>query len=149
MYQSFVKVIENVNIVISTYESEECTQINPEEGTVAFGAGLHGWAFTISDFARVLSEKLNVDKAMLQKKLWGDNFYDPKAKKWVKTDVGIDGTPLKRGFVQFIMDPIIRLSQAIMNNEKEAVFKMLDARGILLKEHQKEKIGKDLLKCVF
>jgi hypothetical protein len=28
------------------------------------------------------------------KLLWGDNFYDPKAKKWKKTEKGEDGTIL-------------------------------------------------------
>ena len=47
------------------------------------------------------------------------------------------------------MDPIINLSNAIMANEKDKAFKIMDARGIVLKEAQKEKVGKDLLKCVF
>jgi hypothetical protein len=32
-------------------------------------------------------------------KLWGDNFYDQKAKKFKVEDVADDGTTLKRMFV--------------------------------------------------
>lgn len=50
MYQRFVKVIENANLTISTYESdesEESSQVDPTQGTVAFGAAIFGWAFTL------------------------------------------------------------------------------------------------------
>ena len=51
-------------------------------------------------------------------KLWGDNFYDQKAKKFKGDDVADDGSTLKRMFVQFIMEPIIRLCRNIMDNNK-------------------------------
>ena len=62
MYQKFQRVIENANIIISTYESEdmpESQQVDPTKGTVAFGAALFGWAFTLRTFARVYSKKFN------------------------------------------------------------------------------------------
>lgn len=50
MYQRFVKVIENANVTISTYESDdtqESSQVDPIKGTVAFGAAILGFAFTL------------------------------------------------------------------------------------------------------
>lgn len=41
------------------------------------------------------------------KKLWGDNYFDVKAKKWRTDPNAEDGSQLKRTFAQFIMDPII------------------------------------------
>jgi len=32
-------------------------------------------------------------------KLWGDNFFDAKAKKWTTNEVSESGEPLKRNFV--------------------------------------------------
>jgi elongation factor 2 len=58
--------------------------------------------------------KFKIDKKILIEKLWGDNFYDAKKKKWVTTDVDDEGKKLQRGFVQFIMDPIIKLMRNIM-----------------------------------
>jgi elongation factor 2 len=124
-------------------------QVHPSLGTVAFGSGLHGWAFTVTFFARVLAEKFKVESSILMKKLWGDNFYDAGAKKWVSSDTGEDGKSLKRGFAQFIMYQIIRLSRNIMDNNKDAVWKMLKALNVEIKEADKEKVGKDLLKHIY
>jgi len=68
------------------------------------------------------------------KKLWGDNFYDPVKKQWITEAVTEDGRQLQRGFVQFIMDPIIKLMKNILSNNTEAVFKMTQALGIKLRE---------------
>jgi elongation factor 2 len=83
MYQRFLRVIENVNVVIGTYESEESgitLQVDPTEGNVAFGAAIFGWAFTLKKFARIYSKKFKIDQKLLMKKLWGDNYYDPAKK---------------------------------------------------------------------
>lgn len=44
--------------------------------------------------------------------LWGDYFYDPIDKKWTKISVTADGRVLKRGFVQFVIEPIKNLIKA-------------------------------------
>ena len=49
-------------------------------------------------------------------KLWGDNFFDPSTKKWTKKSTGAPGC--KRGFVQFIYDPIKSIIEACMNDNK-------------------------------
>lgn len=83
MYQRFLRVIESVNVIISSYESSdmpESQQVDPTEGNVAFGAALFGWAFTLPKFARFYSEKFKCNPKVLMKKLWGDNYYDPSIK---------------------------------------------------------------------
>jgi elongation factor 2 len=39
----------------------ESQQVDPTNGTVAFGSALFGWAFTLTRFARVYSEKFKID----------------------------------------------------------------------------------------
>ena len=73
----------------------------------------------------------------------------PRARNGPPRETADDGTQLKRCFVQFIMEPIIRLCRNIMDDNKEAVFKMLTHLEINLKPDEKEKQGKDLFKCVF
>ena len=54
MYQNFLRFIENVNVIVATYEMEdmgECLQIDPQLGTCAMGSALFGWAFTLTKFA--------------------------------------------------------------------------------------------------
>jgi elongation factor 2 len=50
--------VENVNVIISTYGEGESgpignITIDPVLGTVGFGSGLHGWAFTLKQFAEM------------------------------------------------------------------------------------------------
>jgi elongation factor 2 len=152
MYQNFQRVIENANVIIATYECDDMgvgQQVDPCAGTVAFGSALFGWAFTLTRFARIYSTKFNIDMDKMMQKLWGDNYYDQKGKKWKTEDVADDGTALKRCFVQFIMEPVIRLCRNIMEGNKEAVFKMLTHLEIELTNEQKEMKGKDLFKVVF
>ena len=51
MYQQFNRVIEDANVIISTYEFSQdqgSLQVDPTEGSVAFGSGYFGWAFTLN-----------------------------------------------------------------------------------------------------
>lgn len=92
MYQRFLRVIENVNVVIGTYESDDQSlQVDPTKGNVAFGAAIFGWAFTLKTFARIYAKKFNIQQSVLMKKLWGDNFYDPVKKQWTTEAVTEDG----------------------------------------------------------
>lgn len=152
MYQNFVRVIENANVIISTYEAEdmgESQQVTPTNGTVAFGSALFGWAFTLTKFANTYASKFNLDRDKMMLRLWGDNFFDAKNKKWSKEEYTPEGEKLKRAFAQFIMEPIMRLTRNIFDNNKEAVMKMLKHLDISLKTEEQEKVGKDLFKCVF
>src|SRR3984957_6143892 len=67
LYQSFSRTIESVNVIIATYNDKVLGDIMvyPEKGTVAFASGLHGWAFTIRQFAQRYSAKFGVDRAKM------------------------------------------------------------------------------------
>lgn len=72
LYQSFSRTIESVNVVISTYFDKSLgdVQVQPYQGTVAFGSGLHGWGFTIRQFAARYAKKFGVDKTKMMERLW-------------------------------------------------------------------------------
>jgi elongation factor 2 len=156
MYQKFLRVIENVNVLIATYEDAEtpheelkALQIDPVIGTCAFGSALFGWAFTITKFAKVYAAKFGIEKSKMMEKLWGDNYFDQKAKKWKNHSKSDDDKELKRAFVQFMMEPVIRLCRATMNGEMEKVTKMLATLEIVLKPDELKLTGKHLMKNVF
>lgn len=152
MYQNFIKVIENANVIIATYENDDMgsqLQVSPEEGTVAFGSALFGWAFTINRFAEVLSKKFGIEKEKLQSKLWGDNYFDKKAKKWKNHSKADDGSNLTRVFVDLIMEPIIRLCKATVGKDMDQVDKILKNLNIEIKNEDRELEGKKLMKLVF
>jgi elongation factor 2 len=149
-YQSFARTIESANVIISTYCDELMgdVQVFPQNGTVAFGSGLHAWGFTLGKFARMYAAKFGVEPMKLRKKLWGDNFFDPSSKKWVTSDQSADGKPLTRAFVQFVMDPIYKIFDAVMNDQKEKYNKILESLKIKLTAEEKDLSGKPLLKVV-
>jgi elongation factor 2 len=59
-------------------------------------------------------------------KLWGDNYFNPAAKKFTTEPSAGDGTELPRCFVQFIMKPIIILIRNVMDGQLDTVWKMLE-----------------------
>jgi len=149
-YQSYAKTIESANVIIATYRDEALgdLQVYPDKGTVCFGSGLHGWAFTVTKFARLYAEKFGVAKEKLQERLWGDNWFDAETKKWQKKNISASGKPLKRAFCQFILDPIYKLFDAVMNAKKDVFEKMITQLKIKLENDEKDQNGKILLKTV-
>ena len=106
--------------------------LDPTVGNVAFGSGKDCWGFTLKMFAEMYSKKFGIAQEKMMKKLWGDNYFDAKKKKWVKEEVTKDGRALKRCFVQFILDPIIKLSKACMSMDKEQIQKMMKVMNVTL-----------------
>merc|ERR1711916_400034 len=108
------------NVIIATYHDDALgdVAVYPEQGTVAFGSGLHGWGFTLGRFAKLYSAK------------------------------SAKGKTLKRAFCQFVLDPIYKLVNAVMNDETEVMTKMFASLDIKLKGDEKDLTGKPLLKIV-
>jgi elongation factor 2 len=147
-YQAFNRAVETVNVIIATYNDEalgDC-QVYPDKGTVAFGSGLHQWGFTLKKFARMYGQKFGIEEEKMMQKLWGDWYFDADNKKWTSKN-NAEGT-LKRAFCQFIMEPIIKMFDAIMNDKKAKFEKMMKAVGVELKSDERDLTGKPLLKRV-
>ncbi|KAL0635054.1 translation elongation factor 2 [Maublancomyces gigas] len=149
LYQSFSRTVESVNVIIATYFDKTLgdVQVYPYKGTVAFGSGLHGWAFTVRQFAGRYAKKFGVDRTKMMERLWGDSFFNPKTKKWTKIEI-YEGKPLERAFNQFILDPIFRIFAAVMNFKKDEVTVLLAKLEITLKAEERDLEGKALLKIV-
>ncbi|KAL6795573.1 elongation factor 2 [Trichoderma sp. SZMC 28012] len=149
LYQSFSRTIESVNVIISTYLDKTLgdLQVYPYKGTIAFGSGLHGWAFTVRQFAVRYAKKFGVDKNKMMERLWGDNYFNPHTKKWTKSGT-YEGKQLERAFNQFILDPIFKIFAAVMNFKKDEIATLLDKLQLNLSSEDKQKEGKQLLKAV-
>merc|ERR1712050_517999 len=149
MYTRFRKSMEDVNVIICTYNDAKMgdAQVAPERGTVAFGSGLHGRGFNIERFAKIYASKMGVDKEKMMKRLWGDSYFNAKKKTWTNVcqPEGCD-KPLERAFCQFIMGPIAQLMRAIMNDDKAKYEKMMGTLGIVLKGDDRNLTGKPLMK---
>ncbi|KAL2219567.1 elongation factor 2 [Thermoascus aurantiacus ATCC 26904] len=149
LYQSFARTVESVNVIIATYHDKALgdVQVYPDKGTVAFGSGLHGWAFTVRQFAVKYSKKFGVDRNKMMERLWGDNYFNPKTKKWTKNPE-YEGQQLERAFNQFILDPIFKIFNAITHSKKEEIATLIEKLDIKLSSEEKDLEGKPLLKVV-
>lgn len=150
LFQSFSRTIESVNVLVSTYHDNALgdVQVYPDKGTVAFGSGLHGWAFTLRQFATRYSKKFGVDKEKMMAKLWGDNYFNPTNKKWSTKPNDADGKPLERAFNMFVLDPIFKIFDAVMNFKKDSIAPMLEKLNVNLTSDERDLEGKALLKVV-
>merc|ERR1712110_842393 len=121
-------------------------RVDPCNGSVGFGSGLHGWAFTLKQFSEMYAAKFGVDVDKLMKKLWGENFFNPKTKKWSKQKAEDN----VRSFNMYILDPIYKVFDAIMNFKKEMTDKLLDKLEIKgkMKHEDLQMEGKPLMKVV-
>ncbi|GJD09514.1 Elongation factor 2 [Galdieria sulphuraria] len=146
MYQNFLRVIENANVIISTYQDEKLgdVQVSPEAGTVAFSAGLHGWAFTLPRMARMYAKKLGIDVQKMTERLWGNNYYDKAGKKWMKREQA----GAERGFNEFVIKPIKKIIDLAMSDKVEELDKLLQGLGIKLTSEDKQLRQKQLMKRV-
>merc|ERR1719399_2794259 len=147
MYLAFIKHVENVNVLVSTYNDDalgDC-MVDPTKGTVAFSAGLHGWAFTLTKFARMYAKKFGTDVDKMMGRLWGNNYFAAKEKKWkLNTDTAPPG--LERAYCMFCLTPIDKIFKNCMEEKYDAVTKMLSAVGVTLTKEDLELRQKPLLK---
>ena len=156
LYQTFQRIVENVNVIVATYCDDDgpmgVVRVDVNNGSVGFGSGLHGWAFTLKQFAEMYASKFGVDVDKMMKKLWGENFFNSKTKKWSKTK----DEDNKRSFCMYVLDPIYMVFDAIMNFKKEETAKLLtkltttEGKAVkdILKVDELELEGKPLMKAV-
>nr|WNS68467.1 eukaryotic elongation factor 2 [Trichomonas gallinae] len=153
MYQTYTKSIDMVNVIIATYTDESGPMgditVSPAKGTVAFGSGLHSFGFTVTKFARIYATKFGVPVDKLIPQLWGERFYDPVSKCFISHATNDKGQALERSFCQFILKPIVALSRAIMNGEKDKYTNMFKTLNVRLHDEDMHKEGRELLSAVY
>lgn len=149
LYQTFQRIVENINVIIATYGDETGPMgnimVDPAIGSVGFGSGLHGWAFTLKQFAEMYADKFGIQPEKMMKNLWGDRFYNPSSKKWVKQ---AENNAVKRGFCQFVLEPIFKVFDVVMNVKKDETVKLLEKLNIKLPVEERDLESKPLLKAI-
>ncbi|EGC32105.1 hypothetical protein DICPUDRAFT_38852 [Dictyostelium purpureum] len=142
----------NVNIECSAFSTD--FSVDPKNGSVAFGSALDGWAFRLDSFANRYSQKHNIPKQSLLKRLWGNNYYDDTTKKWTSDPISsANGSKLERSFCQFILRPIYQIIRAIMDDDMVKLKQINESLNIKISDQQLEVLkGKELVKevlCLF
>jgi len=148
MYQTFQKIIEDVNVIVGTYGEDDGPmgdiQVGPQDGTVGFGSGLHGWAFTLKDFAKMYVGKFKIEESKMMKNLWGNRFYHAKEKKWFKEEK--EGAV--RGFTAYVLQPIYQVFNACMKETTmDKAKSLIEKLNVKLTAEEKQLESKPLLKA--
>ncbi|ELU13261.1 hypothetical protein CAPTEDRAFT_217885 [Capitella teleta] len=148
LYRQLHQIVEKTNAVVSMYRDESCPMgdinLDPSKGNVAFGAGLHGWGFTLRQIADFYASKLKVDSQKLMTRLWGSHFYNAEQRKWKSTG----GEGYERGFNKFVLRPIYKVLHACLEKKEEELASVLTTLGIKLTSEESELNGKDLMRAV-
>lgn len=149
LYNKFQRVIENVNVIIAQFGELDGPMgnisVSPTDGTVGFGSGLQSWAFTLRNFAKLYGSKFGLEPSKLMKRLWGDNFYNQKTKKWSKVKQSEDEI---RGFNHYVLKPIYTVFKTVMEKPREEQTELLKKMGIKLDESENALADKQRLKCI-
>jgi len=96
---------------------------SPVKNNILFGSNDLKFCFSLKTFAKQYVDKLKISEEDLIPKLWGDNFFN---KKWEV----IKSENSKRSFCNFVIIPIIRLSNTIKDKNINKISKMLDVINI-------------------
>lgn len=96
-------------------KDDEDIYFAPEKGNVVFASALGGWGFRIAKFAQIFAVKLGIKEANFKRVLWGDFYLDPKTKR-VITHKHLRGRSLKPLFVQFVLENIWAVYEAVLLN---------------------------------
>ncbi|CAF1385128.1 unnamed protein product [Rotaria sordida] len=119
LYQKLSGIVARCNALIATYRSTDDMiysdeHFNPKSGNVAFASGKQGWAFTIHQFAIIFAEKAKISKDKYIDRLWGESFYSSTNKKWISYEQSRSIDDAKRGFNQFILQPLYQILNACL-----------------------------------
>ena len=96
-------------------KDDEDIYFAPEKGNVVFACALGGWGFRVAKFAQIFAAKLGIKEVNFKRVLWGDFYLDPKTKK-VISHKHLRGRSLKPLFVQFVLENIWAVYDAVLLN---------------------------------
>lgn len=80
--------------------------------------------------------------------LWGNHFFNKTKNVWTNKSRNEDDTENTRGFVLYIMDPIINLFKYVLADDKKKYTKLLEKLDIKLTVDDERETGKKLIKAI-
>jgi len=150
IYQSLKSTIDDLNATISSSPKMSLgdVQLFPDRGNVAFTSGLHGWGFTLRQFARRYGKKFGIEEERIMRKLWGENYFDSATRKWRNVGTDADGKPLERAFNMFVLDPILSIVDAVMTSNHKVLDEIIGRLGLQLSDRERKLNGSEFLNTI-
>lgn len=155
-YNNIRKIIEKVNVMISTFQVEgkedgDAQMLSPEKGNVIFACALHSWGFGLNNFAEIYAKKTGKTVDYMMKMLWGENFIDEKTGKITS----VSSTTSVRTWNTLVYQPMYDLCTSMLakNTDYQKILKRfnftLPTSAITLETEGGKPFYKAVMKHVF
>jgi len=137
------RVVEEVNTIISAAGGKQSC-VSPERDSVLFASATQNWCFSLSSFARLYSQVWpSVDSEAMARRLWGDVYFHPAERKF-RRQPPEGGGP--RSFVQFVLDPLYKLTTQTISVDAQELKACLSDIGVCMKASESGLDPKPMLK---
>ena len=162
-YFKLLHVIESVNELVAEKAGPKMSKyyvpFAPDRGNVCFASSQHGWSFTLGSMAQHYADAdgwgdgslgKNITVEDFAKRLWGDCYLDESSRTFhrhARECTSVDGTPVRRTFVQFILEPLYKLYAVCLGESEKDVEKILRGLGVLLSKEQLRSSARPLLRA--
>ncbi len=114
---------------------------SPELGNVAFASAVDGWAFRITDFAKIFFQSVfGISERVLQRTLWGDYYLQQKTKRIARKKASEVSTKAEPMFSKFIMASIHAVYDGVLSTQNDPEL------ALKKRIHISEKLGLKLSK---
>lgn len=117
-----------------TYEelNDEDLYFDPARGNVIFASAIDNWAFRLERFSVLYAKKLGIEEARFRKVLWGDYFFDPKAKRVLTLkQKEKERRNLKPMFVQFVLENLWAVYESmVVERDQDKIEKIVQTLGV-------------------
>uniref|UniRef100_A0A915DU99 Tr-type G domain-containing protein n=1 Tax=Ditylenchus dipsaci TaxID=166011 RepID=A0A915DU99_9BILA len=133
LYQTFQRIVENINVIIATYGDDDGPM-----GVISVDP-------SIGNFAEIYAEKFGIKVDKLMKNLWGDRFFNLRPRSGA---IRRKETPSAGSVCQFVLDPIFQVFDAVMGIKKPEIAKLIERLNIKLAPEEKDLEAKALLKVL-
>lgn len=125
----------NINLdtwAVKIDEKEESSFLfDPSKGNVIFASAIHGWAFSVDDFAQLHCERLKLSRPLLRRALWGDYYYRPKTNTIVTGEKAAAAAKGKNMAVSLMLETLWQVYDCVyQNHAPNRVEKVMKVLGI-------------------
>lgn len=133
-------IIQQVNSLLQKTLLEKGSKLkckfSPKLNNVLFSSAKHRWCFSLKSFAKIYTSKgrmIDVDGDQLANLLWGEVYFNPKTRVFLKLSKKSKAKPPlthTRAFLHFILNPIYKLYSHIIGEDTKSLRKMLKTLNI-------------------
>ncbi|ORX70652.1 elongation factor Tu GTP binding domain-containing 2 [Linderina pennispora] len=150
-YYKLKLTIEEVNKAIAACPlAKPEMRVSPELGNVCFASSSYGWCFSLESFAQQYVAKwdMPVRARDLAKRLWGDVYYHPQRRTFMRKQNAAHGKEAKRSFLHFILEPLYKVFAQVVGEDEPALRPVVESLGIKLRKEDYALDVHDLLRRV-